>query len=324
MAEYLGVDYVVSCNSCSDALRISLQSLGIGPDDEVITVSHTFIATIEAIIHCGAKPVFVDVGMDFNMDTNLIEQAITSRTKAILPVHLNGRACDMYKIQNIAIKYDLKIIEDVAQSIGAKYNGQMTGTFGDAGCFSLHPMKSLSVIGNGGFVAIWNKHLADNIRLLCDHGQETKDNIILFGYESELDTIQAAIATIKLKYLDQWIEERRKKADYYFLNLANILTITVPVLASTYNSYSILAKKRDELKRYLWNENIETQVHWPTPIHKQPLGLGFWNLPVTDYISKHVLSLPIYPELTEKEQDEIIKTIRFFYAKKDFYSIPAC
>jgi len=296
MAEYLKVDHVVGCNSCTDAMIMSLRAMGIG--GEVITVSHTFIATIGAIILAGAKPVFVDIGDDFNIDTDLIEDAITPNTRAILPVHLNGLSCDMCHINMVAAKHGLQVVEDTAQAIGAKNLHRFAGTVGDIGCFSLNPMKTLHGIGSGGFIATWNKKLAGAVRILRDHGQD-KGRVVTTGYESKMGSLQAAIARMRLKYLDDWILERRIVAARYN-NAFNL-----PNTESTYSNYPMLVNNRSEVLNNLKNI-AEVQVRWATPIHEK----GFWNLPKTEHVSDHIISLPIYPELTEKEQDIIIKEVK--------------
>lgn len=197
IAAFLGCKYTVGVNSCTDAIHLSLYAAGIKPGDEIITVSHTFIATVEAIIHCGARPILVDIGEDFNMDVEQLERAVSPRTKAIVPVHLNGRVCNMTRVMAIANKYNLLIIEDAAQSLGGAFDGKKAGTFGLAGCFSFFPAKILGATGDGGLVCTNKESFAEKLHLLRDHGRKSKNNIAFYGFNSRLDNIQAAILNLK-------------------------------------------------------------------------------------------------------------------------------
>ncbi len=322
MANYLGCRCIIGLNSGTDSLFLAIHAQRFEPASEIITVSHTFIATIAAIKHCGLEPVLVDIGEDYNMDVNRIEEAVTNRTCGIIPVHLNGRACEMSKIMEIAKRHDLVVIEDSCQALGASYKGKKTGTFG-IGCFSLHPIKTVGAPGDGGFLATDDESFAEKIRLLRDHGQKTKDEIEAFGFNSRLDNLHAAVLNIKYKYLKKWIEKRRTIASKYHQGLFSISELRLPPPPSdgefydVYSSYCICAERRDDLVEHLARKGIEVFVHWRKPVHLQKaLGLGKFNLPRTEYVSKTVLSLPIYPEMEDSAVDVVIAAIKKFYHKK--------
>lgn len=329
MARFCGVKYAIGVNSGTDALYLSLKALNIGQGDEVITTPFTFIATAEVIANCGAKPVFVDINSKtFNIDVSKIEEKITKKTKAIIPVHLFGQMADMDDIMRIARKYKLYVIEDAAQAIGAKLQVtnrklQIAGSVGDCGCFSFFPSKNLGAYGDGGMIVTDNKKINDKIRLLKNHGSSPKEkykNIIL-GTNSRLDSIQAAILRVKLRYLDEWSEKRRKKADYYserFRNLKNIDTpITEKNRTHIFHQYTMRIKNggRDKVKIFLEKQNVPTMVYYPLPLHIQPafkyLGYKKGSFPETEKAAKEVLSLPIYPEITKKEQNDLSNKILF-------------
>lgn len=323
IASFLGTKYAVGVNCCTDALHLSLYANGIGAGDEVVTVAHTFVATVEAIIHCGAKPILVDIGEDFNMDVAQLERAVSPRTKAIVPVHLNGRVCNMEKVMAIGKKYDLVVIEDAAQSLGATYNGRKAGTFGAAGCFSFFPAKILGTAGDGGLVCTNRKGFAEKIRLLRNHGRKTKNNIALYGFNRRLDNIQAAILNMKLKYLPKWIEKRREIATMYHNGLKDINGIKLPPGPNNtsrhfdvFQNYVIRAKNRNALVKYLENKGVETLISWPKPMHKhKKLNLQHFKLPMTEKISKEVISLPMNTELTKKQVEYVIESVKAFYIK---------
>jgi len=328
-AKFIGAEYGISCDSCTGAMFLSLFATGIGRGDEVITVSHTYVATIDVIWHCGAKPILIDVGDDMEMDVDLIEKAITSRTKAILPVHLDGRMCNMDKIMRIAKKYNLIVIEDAAQAIGAKFKGRPAGSFGTTGCVSFYPAKILGSFGDGGMVCTSDKNLAQKLYLLRDHGEKPsylrtpadRDKIAFFGFNSLLDNIQAAVLNVRLRYLPAWIKRRREIADIYNKGLKFIKEVQLPVPPSkagpyydVYQNYVIRVKNRDTLRKYLTEKGIETLAKWIIPNHLQSgLKLTNFKLPVTEQISKEVISLPIYPELANREVKYVIDCIRKFY-----------
>ena len=322
IASFVGVEYGVSLNSCTDALIFSLIAAGIKRGDEVITVSHTFLATIAAIVHCGAKPILIEVGDDYNMDADKIEAAITKKTKAILPVHFNGRACNMKKIMNIAKKHNLKVIEDTAQSLGATFNKKRAGSFGLSSCFSFYPAKILGTFGDGGMVCTNSKKFAEKIILLRDHGRETKEKIACYGFTSRLDNLQAAILNVKFKYFPTWIKKRRKLATVYDQGLLGIKEVKLPPSPQTkglffdvYQNYVIRAKKRDKLALYLKKNGVETIISSPIPNHKQKAlkDLHRFHLLKTEQIAKEVISLPLYPELTNAQVKYVIQAIKNFY-----------
>lgn len=321
MAEFLGVKYFISLNSGTDALIFALKSAGIGPGDEVITVSHTFIASIASIVHCGAKPVLVDVKEDFTMDMEKAEAAITSKTKAILPVHLNGRMCDMEKLMEIASKHNLIIIEDAAQALGAKFNNKMAGTIGLAGCYSFYPAKILGTFGDGGGLATNDEKISEKIRLFRDHGQKTKTEILCFGWTSRLDNLQAAVLNIKINHLNEWIKRRREIASIYNKNLSDISGIKLPPEPDSdekhfdvFQNYVLKAGKRDELFTSLREKGVETLIKDPIAVHHHPgLGLSDFHLPFSEELAKEVISLPLYPELTDEQVEYVIESVKDFY-----------
>lgn len=334
ISSFVNQKYGIGTGSCTGALFLSLFANGIGPDDEVITVDHTYIATIDVIVHCGATPVLIDVRDDFNMNPDLIENAITKKTKAIIPVHLNGRSCEMDKIMNIAKKYNLIVIEDVAQSLGAEYKGKPVGSFGKTSCFSFYPAKILGSYGEAGMVCVEDKDLADKLYLLRDHGEkpsylktkkekESKESKIAFyGFNSILDNLQAAFLNVKFKHLSESIKRRREIAKIYNEGLSGIPDLILPpspVEDSSYfdvfQNYVIRTKKRDLLRKFLENKKIEILVKWAIPNYRQKAlkNLHRFNLPKTDQISKEVISLPMYPELTDAQIKYVIKCIRDFY-----------
>lgn len=332
LAKYSGAKYGIGTGSCTGALYISLKAAGIKSGDEVVTVSHTYIATIDVIVHTGATPILIDVGKDFNMDMSLLEDAISPKTKAIIPVHLNGRMCNMDKLMEIAEKYNLIVIEDAAQAVGAKFKDKSSGSFGFTGCFSFYPAKILGGYGEGGMIITMNNELARKFYLLRDHGElpgylkpanKQKEKIIYFyGYNSILDNIDAAVLNVMLKHLPTWIERRRKIASMYNKSLSELEDIILPPPPSNgdyfdvYQNYVIRTKKRDDLFKYLKKIGIETLISWKIPNHRQKtLNLSHFNLPKTEKISKCVLSLPMYPELTNEQVEYVINAIIKFIKK---------
>lgn len=325
VAKHCRAKYAIGVNSGTDALLLSLMALGIGQGNEVITTPFTFISTAEVIALCKAKPIFVDINPEtFNIDADKIEKVITKKTKAIIPVHLFGQSAEMDKIMKIARKYKLKVIEDAAQSIGAKYKEKITGTIGDTGCLSFFPSKNLGGFGDGGMVITNNKNLADKIRILRAHGSKIKYYHHYLGINSRLDALQAAILRVKLKYLNKWSQQRRKNAQYYNTQLKNIKGIIVPKTISgnthVFNQYTVMVKQRNQLQKYLKQYDIPTQIYYPLCLHLQPIFKSLKykknSLPKSEKASQEVLSLPIYPGLPKKDQDFIIKKIKEFYEKK--------
>lgn len=324
VAKFLGVKYGIGVNSCTDAMILSLKAAGIKKGDEVITVSHTFFATIEAIYHTGARPVLIDVKDDYLMDEDKIEKAITARTKAIIPVHLNGRMCNMEKLTRIAKKRGLIIIEDAAQALGAEFKGRKAGAWGLAGCFSFYPAKLLGAVGDGGLVVSGNKRASEQIRLLRHHCQKPKGEIACYGFTSRLDNLQAAILNVKFKYLPRWLKRRRQIAKIYHNGLSGIKELKLPPSPNfgsehydVYQNYVVRAQQRNRLFKYLKKSGVETLIKDPIANHKQKkLGLSRFSLPVSEKLAEEVLSLPMYPELSDSQIYYVIKCV------KNFYSLP--
>jgi dTDP-4-amino-4,6-dideoxygalactose transaminase len=323
LAQFVGVKYAVGVNSGYHALHFSLLAAGIGPGDEVITVAHTFVATVSAIVHCGAKPVLVDVKEDYNMDPDQVEQAITSKTKAILPVHLNGRVCEMDRIMAIAERHGLLVIEDAAQALGATYKGQRAGSFGVAGCFSFYPFKVLGGFGDGGAVTTNDPKIARMASLLRYNGEDRETGEYHYhGYTALLDNVQAAVLDVKLRYLPEWIQHRRKIAALYRRGLEGVGDLRLPHFSEEHHfdifqNYVIRTRERDRLRTFLREKGIETLVHWPKPMWEHK-GLGLENphLAETERISKEVLSLPMSAETTEEHVAITVQAIREFFGYK--------
>jgi len=324
VASFIGVKYAVGVNSGTDALYLSLRAAGIGPGDEVITVAHTFVASVAVIIHCGATPLLVDVAEDFNMDLEQVEKAISPRTKAIMPVHLNGRLCDMEKLMAIAAKHNLIVIEDAAQALGASFEGKKAGSFGLTGCFSFYPAKILGTAGDGGIMVTNSREIAEKVRLLRDHGQQrATGDILYFGFNSRLDNLHAAILDVKLRHLPQWIERRRYLADLYHRGLSDLPRLELPPPPQSKNryfdvftNYVVRSQERDKLVAYLRESGIEILISWPKAMHHHDaLGLRSFSLPITDQISNEVLSLPLYPELSNGQVEFVIDAIHKFYKR---------
>ncbi|MBS4027445.1 MAG: DegT/DnrJ/EryC1/StrS family aminotransferase [Ignavibacteriales bacterium] len=320
-AKYLNVKHAVGCASGTDALQVAMMALGIGKDDEVITTSFTFVATVETIALIGAKPVYVDVEADsFNMNISHIEKAITKKTKAIIPVHLFGQSVDMQPLMEIAKKHNLYVTEDMCQAIGAEYDGKKVGTFGDISCTSFFPSKNLGAFGDGGMMFTNNDSLATKLRMICNHGSNVRYYHELLGVNSRLDTIQAAILNVKLKYLDEWNNQRRAEASVYNKLFANSKVMT-PIENSfgkhIYHQYTLRVERRDELAEYLKEKKIPFGIYYPVPLHQQKAFSHFvednFRLPVTEQIVKEVISLPMHTELTIGMQEYIAKTILEFY-----------
>ena len=324
IASYVGTKYAIGVNSGTDALYLLADALGFGPGDEVITVAHTFVATVGAIVQYGAKPILIDIDNDFNIDINLIEAAITSRTKGIIPVHLNGHPCNMAKIMQLAAKHNLILIEDAAQALGAKFKNKMVGSFGRAGIFSFYPAKMLGAPGDGGMVVTDDAHLARKVETLRDNGRvKSSDVIECFGYCSRLDNLHAAILKMKFKHFSQWLSRRRRIAKMYDDGLKDLGEIIVPPdkgkdFFDVYQNYVIRTKRRDELVKHLRNSGVEVLVSWAKPMHQQrALHLDHFHLPLTEKISDEVVSLPMYPELTDEEVEYVVDCILSFLRKQE-------
>jgi dTDP-4-amino-4,6-dideoxygalactose transaminase len=316
-AVYCQSDHCVALNSGTSALHLALLALNIGPGDEVITVSSTFIATVAAIRYVGATPVFVDVDKaSWTMDANLIEAAITPKTKVIMPVHLHGRVADMGAICAIAEKCGLQIIEDAAQAHGAQHNEKRAGSFGAIGCFSYYPGKNLGAYGEGGAAVTNDATLAHKMRVLRDWGQEEKHHHAIQGYNARMDGIQGAVLRVKLRYLDKWVEARRAHATLYDELLLDI-DCTVPTATNdrhVYHIYSVLVDERDRVQKALGNSGIGTNIHYPIPAHLQGAhtNLGYKNgdLPVTEKLGSIFLSLPMFAELSDDQISETVDGLR--------------
>ncbi len=324
IASFVGVKHAIGVASGTDALNLSLLAAGLHPGDEVITVAHTFVATVAAIIHCDATPILVDVGDDHNMNIDLVEKAISPRTRAIIPVHLNGRICDMGRLMSIASRHNLLVIEDAAQALGATFDGQQAGSFGLTGCFSFFPAKILGTAGDGGLITTNDDEVADKMRLLRDNGQRrSTGDILYYGFNSRLDNLQAAILDLKLKYLPQWIERRRELAGIYHQGLSDIPALKLPPAPQTnghyfdvFQNYVIQTRDRDRLVRHLKDSGIEVLISWPKPMHyHKALGLTHFRLPETEQISREVISLPMNTELNNEQAEYIIESVRKFFKK---------
>ncbi len=306
IAEYHGVNEAVGVASGTDALHLSIEALGIGEGDEVITTPFTFFATAEAILYTGATPVFVDIEQEtMNIDPGKIEAAVTKRTKAVLPVHIFGHPADMDKIAAVAKEHNLKIIEDCAQSFGASVHGKRTGSLGDAGCFSFYPSKNLGAFGDGGMVLLNDPSVAADIRKLRNHGSRGSYRHESVGFNSRLDEIQAGVLLVKMKRIDAYNNKRRQKAVLYGELLSDRVERPAerPGYTHVYHQYTIRSSSRDEMQMRLRENNISSVVYYPTPLHIQEavnfLGYKKGDFPVAEETSERVLSLPMYPELEE-------------------------
>lgn len=325
-ANYIGVSDCVGCNSGTDALILALRALKIGPGDEVITTPFTFFASAETISAVGATPVFVDIDSEtLNLDVELIEAAITEKTKAIMPVHIFGQPTDMTRLMEIATKHNLAVIEDCAQSVGAEWQSRKVGSIGHIGCFSFYPTKNLGACGDGGAVTTNDRALAASMRMLKEHGQSSRYFYEEIGYNSRLDALQAVILSIKLRYLDGWNAQRREKAAVYNEFLSRVPGVAVPkelpAAKGVWNQYTIRLTSqedrpnssgnfRDLMRTKLQESGIGSMVYYPLPLHLQPvyksLGYQAGQLPVAEQVCREVLSLPMFPELTRDQQERAI------------------
>lgn len=323
VAKFCGTRYALGVGNGSDALFLIMKALGIGSDDEVITCSNSFIATAWTIVACGAKPVFVDVGDDLNIDPDLISQKITSKTKAILPIHLTGRPAELGKIIEIASINNLVVIEDAAQSFGALYRDKRVGSLGIAAAFSLHPLKNFGLLGDGGVITTSDETLYRKITLLRNHGLANRDECHIWGYNSRLDALQAAFGSVKMAYIEDWNNRCRVIAKRYQTRLTNKLTVPIDMdwEVPVYHNFIIQTDHRDALMSHLEKRGVGTRIHYPIPIHLQraskDLGYKLGSLPKTEAQVKRILSLPIYPELDDSEADYIIQAVNEFYDYND-------
>lgn len=319
VAAYHGTAFAVGVASGTDALVLSLAALGISQGDEVITTPFTFIATAEAISRVGATPVFCDIDeATCNIDASLIGKKITGRTKAVIPVHLYGLSSNMAAITAAARKKGLKIVEDCAQSFGSRCDGKTCGSIGDCGCLSFFPAKTLGCFGDGGMIVTNDRALSERIKVLRNHGSAAKYMYCAHGYNSRLDTIQAAVLRVKLRLVDQWIEERRANAAYYDERLSRIPGIRLLSVPSncrhTYNYYTIRIPERDRVQKALQEKGIPSMVYYPLSLHLQEVykGLGYkaGDMPAAEKAQAEVLSLPMYPELTHEQMDLVINALK--------------
>jgi dTDP-4-amino-4,6-dideoxygalactose transaminase len=321
LAALIGVRFAIGVGNGTDALQLSLRALDIGPGDEVITPPNSFVASTSCIRLAGAMPVFVDVDETYNIDPDKIEAAITPRTKALMPVHLTGRAANMERILAIAAKHKLPIVEDSAQAILAEFDGKRTGSTGTFGCFSLHPLKTLNACGDGGVVTTNDPQLAARVRILRNLGLQTRDDCAEWSVNSRLDALQAAILLVKLDHLEAWTQARRANAQHYRERLANVPGLTLPTDSprerQVYHTFVVQAERREALRAYLSERGIGTSVHYPVPIHlhtaARELGHQRGAFPVTERQADRILSLPVHNTLRPDQLDRVAATIRQFY-----------
>jgi dTDP-4-amino-4,6-dideoxygalactose transaminase len=316
-AAYCATTDCIAVNSGTSALHLALLAAGVGPGDEVITVPFTFVASVATILYTGAKPVLVDIEpRTFNMNPAAIQAAISPRTKAIMPVHLYGHPADMDFIMDVARKLGLIVIEDAAQAHGARYKGRPVGSIGDIACFSFYPAKNLGAYGEGGAVTTSNPAYAEKIRSLRDWGQDRKYHHVLHGYNYRLEAIQGAILRVKLRHLETWTEARRRIVEKYGDLLADadvVLPVEMEWARHVYHLFTVRSKNRDATQAALLNQGIQTGVHYATPVHLQPayqdLGYGLGSLPESEKTAKEVLSLPMYPELTDAQLETVAEAL---------------
>ena len=316
-ARYIGTSCCIGVNSGSDALILALKAIGIGPGDEVILPSHTFIATADAVVRNGAVPVFADIDpQTYCLDPTTVEGMITPRTRALIPVHIYGHPADMAPLQELASEYALPIVEDACQAHGSEYMAKKAGSIGLIGCFSFYPGKNLGAYGDAGCIVTNDQQIDERIRMLRNYGQRKKYEHICIGMNSRMDEIQAAVLRVKLQYLDQWNERRRYFSGLYdeFLHGNDLIgPIERSYARHVFHQYVIRVKNRDRLFRYLRDHAIETGIHYPIPVHQQPaykrIGLNS-GLPTTEMIAKEILSLPIHPYMDENSLAYVVETIQ--------------
>jgi len=318
---FIGTKHAVGVANGSDALFLIMKALGIGPGDEVVTQPNSFIASAWTIVAVGARPVFCDIDETLSLDYHKLPDVLTPRTKAIMPVHLAGNPANMSKLVSLAQNFGIPIIEDSAQAVGATYEGKKIGSFGIASMFSLHPLKNLGVMGDGGVITSNDSALVDKIKKLRNHGLVDRDHCELWGYNSRLDELQAGIATLRLRDLPGKTERIRGIANYYNQELGDLVKIPISFLGadSVFHNYIIHSDSRDSLRDYLDQNGIETKVHYPIPIHlqdcAQDLGYKKGDFPNAEYQSTNSLSLPIYPELSDTQVSSIVSEVKSFFRK---------
>ena len=324
LAAFVGSRYAVGLNSGYDALHISLIAAGIGPGDEVIVPAHTFLATASAVVNAGARPVLVDVGPDFNVNPDKIEAVITPRTRAIIPVHLNGRMSDMDAVMAIAQKHNLVVVEDACQSLGAAFNGRRAGSVGLTGCWSFYPFKILGGYGDGGAITTNDPEVARKATLLRYNGEDRETGEYHYhGFTCLLDNLQAAFLGVKLRHLPDWIARRRAVAEAYQKGLGDLDGLVLPHyddpgFQDVYQNYVIRTKRRDALNDYLKEKGVETLVHWRKPYYSyKALGLEDRGYPETEAICRESISLPMNVEMSDDQVDQVIGCVRAFWRKQD-------
>ena len=323
-AKLIGTKYAVGVNSGTDAIKLSLKVIGIKPGDEIITTANTFVATVGAICELGAKPIFVDCDDSFCMNVDLVEKKISKKTKAIVPVHFTGYMTDMVKLNKIAKKYNIPIVEDACQSILASINKKKAGTWSEFGAFSLHPLKNINVWSDGGIIVTSNKKYYQHLKFLRNHGLVDRDNVKICGYNSRLDTFQAVVGNWLIPKAKQIANQRIKNANFYDNNFSKIKEITIPPRLNNfkivYHLYIVFAKNRDQLLKYCIKKGIEAKIHYPTPIYRQPamkyLKHKKGDFPITDKHSKSIISFPCDQHISTKEQKYIISVVNKFYKNK--------
>jgi len=317
-ASYCGCEFGIGCSNGTDALILALRACGIGPGHEVITVANSFIATVEAIALVGATPVFVDINADtYTMDWTQLEEAITTRTRAIIPVHLYGHPAEMQPVLDIAQKHGLRVIEDASQAHGAIYHGKRVGSFGDIGCFSLYYSKNLGAYGEAGICVTDNNELAESLRMLRDHGSNVRYQHEVIGTNARLDEIHAAILRVKMHYLEEWNAARQSHARMYTQQLQDLVK-QVPVIrpenTHVFYVYVVQVENRQQFRIQLEQEGIATGIHYPVPVHLQPAcahyGYQRGMLPVTEAVADHIVSLPMYPELTGEQIQMVVNAVQ--------------
>jgi dTDP-4-amino-4,6-dideoxygalactose transaminase len=321
-ASLCGVPFAVGMSDGTHALLLTLRALGIGAGDEVITAPNSFLASAASIALVGARPVFADVRDDLNLDPERVAAAVSPRTRAIMPVHLTGRPADMRRIGAIAERHGLHVVEDAAQAVGATFDGRAVGSLGAAGCFSLHPLKNLAACGDAGVVTTSDRKLADAMRVERNHGLRGRDDCGAWGYNARLDTLQAALLNEKLPYLGRWTAAKRQIAARYRDALGDAVAVPEdrPGEHAVYQTFVIRADRRDDLQRHLASLGVDSKVHYPTPLHLQEaaaeLGYKRGDFPVTERLATEILSLPIYPELTEAQQEAVVDGVLSFYGRR--------
>ncbi|MBI2820291.1 MAG: DegT/DnrJ/EryC1/StrS family aminotransferase [Acidobacteria bacterium] len=322
LAAFVGTAYAVGTSNCTDALHLTLRAAGVGVGDEVITVSHTFVATAAAIHHTGATPVLIDIANDHNLDVELLEQAITPRTKAILPVHLNGRVCAMDRVMELAERHRLLVVEDAAQALGGSYRSVKGGNFGLAGCFSFYPAKLLGAYGDAGAVVTNSREIWEKVRSLRDHGRTATGDIAGWSFNCRMDNLHAALLDLKLKMLPAWIDRRREIASIYHVHLSDLPELLLPPPPTpggpwfdVYQNYEVEAEQRDSLVDHLREKEVEIMIPWGgRGVHQfAALGLTHFRLPRTEQMFERALLLPMHTELENWQVEYVAETVRGFY-----------